>query len=103
MSEGPHTLTAVTTDAAGNISAASGGFTLTVDVTPPTAATIETALDNVGPVQNPLQDGDTTDDTQPQLQGTAPADTIITLYDGNTLLGTATVTGEHGPSRQPPR
>ena len=93
LSEGPHTLTAVTTDAAGNISAASGGFTLTVDVTPPTAATIETALDNVGPVQNPLQDGDTTDDTQPQLQGTAPADTIITLYDGNTLLGTATVTG----------
>ncbi|MHA2899524.1 BapA/Bap/LapF family large adhesin [Enterobacter sp. H2G27] len=98
---GPHTFTVVATDTAGNTSQPSGGFTLTVDTTPPVAATIGTVTDDVGGVQGPLSSGDTTDDTKPQLQGTAPADATITIYDGTTLLGTATLDGNGGWSFTP--
>ncbi|CZV20699.1 TPA: BapA/Bap/LapF family large adhesin [Enterobacter hormaechei] len=98
---GQHTFTVVASDAAGNASAPSASFTLTVDTTPPPAATIDTVSDNVGPVQLPLNSGDTTDDTLPQLQGTAPAGTTITIYDGTTLLGTAVLDGSGGWSFTP--
>lgn len=98
---GPHTFTVVATDTAGNTSQPSGGFTLTVDTTPLVAATIGTVTDDVGGVQGPLSSGDTTDDTKPQLQGTAPADATITIYDGTTLLGTATLDGNGGWSFTP--
>ncbi|MFA1017282.1 BapA/Bap/LapF family large adhesin [Enterobacter sp. SAT-E-asb] len=93
---GTYTFTAVTTDGAGNTSQPSSGFTLTVDTTPPAAATIATVTDDVGGVQGTLSSGDTTDDTQPLLQGSAPADTVITVYDGAILLGTATLDGSGG-------
>ena len=98
---GTYTFTAVTTDGAGNTSLPSGGFTLTVDTTPPAAATIGTVTDDVGSVNGPLTSGDTTDDTQPLLQGTAPPDAVITVYDGSTLLGTATLDGSGGWSFTP--
>jgi hypothetical protein len=101
LGEGPHTFTVVATDAAGNTSQPSGGFTLTVDTTPPAAATIATVTDDVGGVQGTLNSGDTTDDTTPLLQGTAPADAVITVYDGTTLLGTATLDGSGGWSFTP--
>ncbi|MCK7359365.1 Ig-like domain-containing protein [Enterobacter roggenkampii] len=101
IGNGQHTVTVVATDAAGNSSAPSGGFTFTVDITPPPAATIASVTDDAGDVQGPLSSGDTTDDTQPLLQGSAPADTIITLYDGDTLLGTATLDGNGGWSFTP--
>lgn len=98
---GQHTFTVVASDAAGNASAPSAGFTFTVDTTPPPADTIDTVSDNVGPVQLPLNSGDTTDDTLPQLQGTAPDGTTITIYDGTTLLGTAVLDGSGGWSFTP--
>ncbi|UUR73600.1 BapA/Bap/LapF family large adhesin [Enterobacter asburiae] len=98
---GTYTFTAVTTDGAGNTSQPSSGFTLTVDTTPPAAATIATVTDDVGGVQGTLSSGDTTDDTQPLLQGSAPADALITIYDGATLLGTATLDGSGGWSFTP--
>ncbi|MGK4352154.1 BapA/Bap/LapF family large adhesin [Enterobacter sichuanensis] len=101
INNGSHTLTVVATDAAGNSSSPSGGFTFTVDITPPPAATIATVTDSVGDVQGPLSSGDTTDDTLPQLQGSAPAGTIITVYDGDTLLGTADLDGNGGWSFTP--
>ncbi|WP_320731216.1 BapA/Bap/LapF family large adhesin [Enterobacter asburiae] len=101
LGSGPHTFTVVATDAAGNTSQPSGGFTLTVDTTPPAAATIATVTDDVGGVQGTLSSGDTTDDTTPLLQGTAPADAVITVYDGATLLGTATLDGSGGWSFTP--
>ncbi|MBA7773087.1 MULTISPECIES: BapA/Bap/LapF family large adhesin [Enterobacter] len=96
LGEGPHTFTVVATDAAGNTSLPSNDFTFIVDTTAPVAATIATVTDDVGGVQGPLSSGDTTDDTLPLLQGSAPADTIITVYDGTTLLGTATLDGSGG-------
>ncbi|KAB2417813.1 hypothetical protein F9C29_36365, partial [Enterobacter hormaechei] len=67
----------------------------------PPAATMAIVSDNVGPVQLPLNSGDTTDDTLPQLQGTAPDGTTITIYDGTTLLGTAVLDGSGGWSFTP--
>ncbi|MEH3775584.1 Ig-like domain-containing protein [Enterobacter asburiae] len=101
LGSGPHTFTVVATDTAGNTSQPSNGFTLTVDTTPPTAATIATVTDDVGGVQGPLSSGDTTDDTKPLLQGTAPADAVIAVYDGATLLGSATLDGSGGWSFTP--
>ena len=96
LGNGQHTFTVVASDAAGNTSASSPGFTFTVDTTPPPAATLDTVSDNIGTVQVPLNSGDTTDDTLPQLQGTAPEGTTITIYDGTTLLGTAVLDGSGG-------
>lgn len=101
LDEGPHTFSVVATDAAGNTSQPSDDFTLNVDITAPAAATIVTVTDDVGGVQGSLNSGDTTDDTRPLLQGTAPADTVITVYDGTTLLGTAILNGSGGWSFTP--
>ncbi|HCQ7772412.1 Ig-like domain-containing protein [Enterobacter kobei] len=101
LGEGPHTFTVVATDAAGNTSLPSTGFNIIVDTTPPVAATIASVTDDVGGVQGPLNSGDTTDDTQPLLQGTAPPDAVVTVYDGTTLLGTATLDGSGGWSFTP--
>ena len=101
LGEGPHTFTVVATDAAGNPSLPSTGFNIIVDTTPPVAATIASVTDDVGGVQGPLSSGDTTDDTQPLLQGTAPPDAVVTVYDGTTLLGTAILDGSGGWSFTP--
>lgn len=101
LGEGPHTFTVVATDAAGNTSLPSTGFNIIVDTTPPVAATIASVTDDVGGVQGPLSSGDTTDDTQPLLQGTAPPDAAVTVYDGTTLLGTAILDGSGGWSFTP--
>ena len=101
LDEGPHTFSVVATDAAGNTSQPSDDFTLNVDITAPAAATITTVTDDVGGVLGSLNSGDTTDDTRPLLQGTAPADTVITVYDGTTLLGTAILNGSGGWSFTP--
>ena len=93
-----HTYTAVVVDAAGNLGTASAGFTLTIDTTAPTqTASIGGYVDNVGTVQGTFGSGTSTDDTTPTLTGTlsAPLGTgdVIRIYDGTTLVGTATVTG----------
>lgn len=101
LGNGAHTFTVVATDAAGNTSLASDGFTFTVDTTPPLAATIASVTDDVGSIKGPLSNGDTTDDTQPLLQGSAPSGATITIYDGTTLLGTAILDGNGGWSFTP--
>lgn len=93
LQDGQHTLTTLAIDSAGNASEPSAGFTFTVETTPPEAAVLGSVLDNVGDVQTPITSGTPTDDSQPTLQGTAPEDATITVYDGATLLGTATRDG----------
>ncbi len=90
---GPHTLTAVAIDKAGNVGSPSNGFEIIVDTAPPPAPSIATVTDNTGSVTGPVTSGTPTDETRPVLSGNAPPNTIITVYDGTTLLGTATVTG----------
>ncbi|MCS5452236.1 BapA/Bap/LapF family large adhesin [Enterobacter huaxiensis] len=101
IADGSHSLTAVAIDAAGNPSSPTGGFTLNIDTAAPGQPTIGAVQDNTGDVTGPVTSGTPTDETLPVLTGTAPAGTVITVYDGNTLLGTATLNGSGGWSFTP--
>ncbi|RJT35113.1 Ig-like domain-containing protein, partial [Rahnella woolbedingensis] len=72
----------------------SGNFVVTIDVpdtTPPDAPVITNAYDNVGDSQgDQLFNNGTTDDTTPQLRGHAEANSVVKIYEGNTLLGSTT-------------
>ncbi|WP_058969105.1 Ig-like domain-containing protein [Type-D symbiont of Plautia stali] len=91
LADGQHSFTTTVTDAAGNTSAASDPITFTVDTIAPVAAAGLTVSDDVGGTQDPLTAGSTTDDNTPTLSGTAEPGTYVSVYDGTTLLGTATV------------
>lgn len=93
LGNGSHTWTATATDAAGNVSPTSPGFTLIVDTAAPNAPVISQAIDDVGSITGPLTSGQTTDDTQPQLVGTSEPFATVKIYEGTTLVGTGTADG----------
>ena len=87
LTAGSHSLTATATDTAGGISGASAALTLSIDtsISTPPAPDLTVASD-LG-----ISNSDNlTSDTTPTLSGTAEANATVTLYDGATLLGTAT-------------
>ncbi|GAB4070991.1 hypothetical protein GCM10028777_37860 [Angustibacter speluncae] len=82
LADGPHTVAATATDAAGNASPASATNGFTVDTGAP-----------VVPVITSPADGAATADTTPTVQGTAePGSTVTVLVDG-TPVGTTTADG----------
>ncbi|WP_179038093.1 Ig-like domain-containing protein [Limnobaculum xujianqingii] len=87
---GSNQFTAVEMDTAGNKTDPSNQYTVTLDVSRPSEPVIVNVLDNAGDIVGPLQKGDVTDDNQPTITGTAEAGYTIRIYDGATLLGTAT-------------
>jgi len=91
LSAGLHTITSKATDAAGNQSAASTGFDVTIDVAAPSAPSAPdlTSGSDTGHTSN---DNDTSDNT-PTVTGTAEADSIVNVYIGDVLVGTGTATG----------
>ncbi|MEO3990874.1 BapA/Bap/LapF family large adhesin [Pseudocitrobacter cyperus] len=101
LGNGSHAFTTVATDLAGNIGATSPAFTLIVDTTPPAAPVIIQAADNVGPVQSPLLNNQSTDDTTPTLSGTGEAGATITIRDNGNVIGTALVGSDNSWSFTP--
>ncbi|WP_197091854.1 Ig-like domain-containing protein, partial [Serratia oryzae] len=103
LAEGEHRFTVTAVDQAGNVSAPSNTFTLTLDFTAPDASlvAITGVTDNVGSVTGPVNQGGILDDRKPVIKGTGAevGDTITvstTDADGQTkVLGTTTV-GEDG-------
>ena len=91
LPEGTHTFTARAVDAAGNVSDPSGNFVLRIDTTPPAAPVLVSVTDDVGTVA-PIASGQPTNDTLPTFAGTAEAGSTVNVYEGTTLLGTATAT-----------
>ena len=91
LSAGSHTLSAKQTDAAGNVSTASGGLAVSIDTSAaaPAAPALASASDS-----GALGDG-VTNHATPSITGTAEANATVRLYDtdGTTLLGTATANG----------
>ncbi|MFY0405747.1 Ig-like domain-containing protein [Solicola sp. PLA-1-18] len=79
LTQGAHTLTATQTDAAGNVSQASSSVTVTVN-TAALAAPVITAPTNGLVTRTPAQ----------TVRVTARPDASVQLYDGATLLDTAT-------------
>lgn len=95
LEAGAHSLTTIVTDTAGNSGPASDAFAFTIDLTTPTAA-VDVVLNNDnGETLQPINSGTATNDTTPQLSGTADAGSTITILDGNTVLGSVLV-GEGG-------
>ena len=76
LSNAKHVLTATATNAGGQTSTKSGAVTVTVDTVAPTAPVLSSnALVNTNQVR---------------LSGTAEANSTVTVYDGNTVVGTGT-------------
>ena len=93
LSNGVHTLTAKVTDGAGNTGAASTPLSVTIDTTAPS---VPGAIDLDSGSDTGLSNSDNvTSDTTPTFNGTAEANSKVTLYDtdGTTVLGTTTADG----------
>ena len=88
LTNGAHSLTATATDAAGNTGVASTALAVTIDATAPVAPTIASFSSDSGV----SGDGITNDNTL-TLTGTAEANCTVKVYDGATLLGSATANG----------
>ena len=88
LANGGHSLTATATDVAGNTSAASTALSVTIDTSAPATPAIASFSTDSGIVG----DGITNDNTL-TLTGTAEANSVVKVYDGATLLGSATADG----------
>ena len=84
LSNAAHSFTATATDAAGNTGAASAALAVTVTA-PSGAPTITSFSPDTGVVGDGI-----TDPAILTLTGTAVANSTVNVYDGTTLLGTAT-------------
>lgn len=93
LADGSHTLTVTSTDAAGNISAPTAGFTVVVDATLPATPVITTIVDDVPNIVGSVGNGQFTNDSLPALNGTAEANSTVRIYDGSTLVATVTANG----------
>nr|WP_249342467.1 Ig-like domain-containing protein [Pseudomonas rustica] len=90
---GLNNLSATATNAAGNESAPTGDYPITVDVTAPAAADASQLEDNVGAVTGPITSGDTTDDSTPTFSGTAEPNTTLIVFDNGVEIGRVPVDG----------
>ncbi|WP_139810715.1 Ig-like domain-containing protein, partial [Pantoea rwandensis] len=91
LTNGSHPLSVTVKDAAGNISPASGTYTVVVDTVAPVASTLVITNDVTNTV---VANGGSTNDTTPTLSGTvsaAEAGSRVSIYDNGGLLGTAIV------------
>ncbi|WP_432700889.1 Ig-like domain-containing protein [Kluyvera cryocrescens] len=101
LSDGPHGLTVVAVDAAGNASQPTAELVFSVDTSAPLAAINITVIDDVGPIKGALTSGGTTDDTSPTLSGRAEPNSTVSIYDGANLLGQVVVDASGGWSFTP--
>ena len=87
----PSLITARTTDAAGNVSAASAALAITVDTTPPA---VPTNLDLAAADDTGIPDDNITSNTSGlTITGSTEANARIELFNGTRSLGTATANG----------
>ncbi len=89
LGDGTHTLTATTVDQFGTTSLASAALLVTIDTAAPQPSSLVlTAGSNSGSTADLV-----TNSATPVLSGTAEANSVVTLYDGATLLNTTTSDG----------
>ena len=89
LTNGAHSLSATATDVAGNTSASSTALSVTIDTVAPVSPD---ALPSYSTDSGTAGDGITNDNTL-TLTGTAEANATVKVYDGATLLGSATANG----------
>ncbi|MGC4008032.1 MAG: Ig-like domain-containing protein, partial [Pseudomonas sp.] len=93
---GLNDLTAIESDPAGNATAPTDKYSITLDMSAPQAPVIVSVYDDVGPYQGFLQKGDVTDDNKPTVAGTAQAGSVVRLYDNNDVLIGSTTADSKG-------
>ncbi len=89
LSNGEHDLTTTVTDRSGNTGPEGSHVVITVDVVPGKVE-ITAVTDDAGSVTGSLSQNAVTDDTRPQISGTAKAGSTVTIMDGSNVLGTTT-------------
>ncbi|MFC4763107.1 Ig-like domain-containing protein [Dyella koreensis] len=84
LGDGQHKLTAVVDGQS------SESYVINIDTAqvPAPAPVIGNVYDDAGNHQGGVQSGGFTDDNRPQLQGTAAADSLVTIYDNGNPVGT---------------
>ena len=90
LADGSYSFTATAT-AGGVTSATSNSYAIAIDATAPSTPILTDVLDTEGPVQGPILDGNTTDDSRPTFNGTADSDATVLIYDNGSQIGTAPV------------
>ncbi|BEV07812.1 retention module-containing protein [Methylophilus sp. DW102] len=91
LADGAYGFKAIAINAAGKPSDATPEYKINVDTKAPVAPTIDDVQDDVGSKQGTVVNTGVTDDTTPTISGKGEAGSQITVYDGNTVLGTTTV------------
>ena len=89
LANGAHDLTTTVTDPSGNTGPEGSHVVITADVVPGKVE-ITAVTDDTGSVTGSLSQGALTDDTRPQISGTAKAGSTVTIMDGSNVLGTTT-------------
>ena len=89
LANGAHDLTTTVTDPSGNTGPEGSHVVITVDVVPGKVE-ITAVTDDAGSVTGSLSQNAVTDDTRPQISGTAKAGSTVTIMDGSNVLGTTT-------------
>lgn len=91
LPDGLHAFTVVAVSAAGNDSAPSLAYTVTVDTTAPPQAAIDYVHDAVGGETGNLASGASTDDGRPTIHGSAEPHSTVIVSDGGIEIGRAQV------------
>ncbi|MBO3274740.1 Ig-like domain-containing protein [Pseudomonas schmalbachii] len=93
LADGVHLFTVRAEDRAGNLSKPSSGFTINIDGTPPGDIVDLDLVDDVGAKTGTIDIGSLTDDSSPLFSGRVDGGDAVSvrIYDGDTLLGSATV------------
>ncbi|WLI37199.1 Ig-like domain-containing protein [Pseudomonas sp. FP818] len=92
--EGPHPITVIVTDPAGNASEPSDPYIVIVDTTAPVAPTIDSVFDDQGTSTGNIMPGDITDDSQPEIRGQAEPGTTVIIYDNGREIGRVPVAAD---------
>ncbi|QIL22231.1 BapA prefix-like domain-containing protein [Salmonella enterica subsp. enterica serovar Adjame] len=90
LADGENHFTAIATNVKGE-SSESARFSLTIDTLSPDAPRVELIADNTGLLTGPLQNNDRTDEAKPLFSGQGEAGNTITIKEGSTVIGSATV------------
>ena len=89
LADGPHPITVIVTDPAGNASEPSDPYIIIVDTTAPLAPTIDSVFDDQGASTGNISPGDITDDAQPEISGSGEPGSTIIIYDNGDEIGRA--------------
>lgn len=85
--DGTYAFTISAADSAGNSTASSTQYVVTIDSSRPSEPTIESVQDDVGEIRGLVQSGGRTDDTQPAFSGKAEANSTVIIRDFGAEIG----------------